>query len=59
MVADFRPRGDGVISLKGHNTIHRVNVNDAFEVATDLHYRTVATIDATGFTRIGIAIAFE
>ena len=59
MVADFRPRGDGVASRKGHNTIHRVNVDNAFEVATNLHHRTVATIDATGFTSTGRAMAFE
>lgn len=56
MGAHHHTIGDGVASSE-----HQIpDVHDAFEISADLHQdRTVATIDATGFTRTGSAIAFE
>lgn len=56
MVADLHAVRDRVAS--GEHL--PVDMDDAFQVVSDLHQdRTVATIDATGLTSTGNAIAFE
>ncbi|CQD25347.1 hypothetical protein BN970_07149 [Mycolicibacterium conceptionense] len=60
MIAHLHTVWDGVAGLQASDTATSgMHVDNPFEVATDLHQRTVATIEATGFTSTGMAMALE
>lgn len=57
---DLCPVRDGVARREANDPVSEMGVDNPEEVATNPHHdTTVATIDATGFTSTGIAMALE